>query len=191
MSELIINTETETKIETIEEILPFELVPPSNEILHAPIPEYNILSLPNPVLTKLVARLKMTMKMYNGLGLSANQCGVRERVFVAGTDNFQMVCINPKIIKFIGEKKKKSEGCLTFPGMFLNVPRYESIEVEYYTESGEKKTHTFDGITAHIFQHEMEHMDGVIFTQHVGPLALKMAQERQVKLIKKAKRRVK
>ena len=68
---------------------------------------------------------------------------------------------------------------------------YESIEVEYYTESGEKKTHTFDGITAHIFQHEMEHMDGVIFTQHVGPLALKMAQERQVKLIKKAKRRVK
>lgn len=189
MNEIIIDTGiTEVKQ---EEIFPFELVTPSNMILHTPIPEYDVSILPNPVTTKLIARLKMTMKLYGGVGLSANQCGVKERIFIAGTDSFQMVCINPKIVKGKGELKKKREGCLTFPGLYLNIPRYESVEVEYYTESGEKKTHTFDGMTAQIFQHEMEHMDGVIFTSHVGPVALQLAQERQKKLIKKMTRRMK
>ena len=189
MNELIIDTGTSTIKQ--EEILPYELVAPSHGALRVAIPEYDTRTLPNPAMTKLISRLKMTMKLYGGVGLSANQCGVNERIFIAGTDTFQMVCINPKIIKCIGEQTKKREGCLTFPGMYLSVPRYESVEVEYYTESGEKKTHTFDGVTAHIFQHEMEHMDGIMFTTHVGPLALKLAQERQSKLIKKMKRRMK
>ena len=188
MNELIINTES-NQIKK-QEILPFKLLEPSNHALTFAIPEYPVATLPNELMSNLIARLKMTMKLYGGIGLSANQCGIMDRVFIAGTDNFQMVCINPKIIQCFGETKKKREGCLTFPGMYLNIARYESIEVEYYTESGEKKTHTFDGMTAHIFQHEMEHMNGEMFTSHVGPLALKLAQERQAKLIKKLKRRM-
>lgn len=189
MNDLIIDTGTSTVKE--EEILPLHLIETSSEVLHSRIPEYDVTTLPNQVMTKLIKRLKMTMKLYNGLGLSANQCDVRERVFIAGTDNFQMVCINPKIINGIGERSNKREGCLSFPGLFLNIPRYESVDVEYYTESGEKKTHTFSGITAQIFQHEMEHMEGIIFTAHVGQLALKLARDRQAKLFKKMKRRMK
>jgi peptide deformylase len=140
-------------------------------------------------MSDLIERLKMTMKLYGGIGLSANQCGVQERVFVAGSDTFQMACINPKIINLSGKVSKKREGCLSFPGLYLNIPRYESVEVEYYTESGEKKTHTFDGLTAQLFQHEYEHMEGKIFTAHVGPLALKLAKERQAKLVKKLLKR--
>lgn len=189
MNEIIINTESNTVKK--QELLPFKLVEPTHGVLHVAIPEYDVTTLPNPAMSVLVERLKMTMKLYGGIGLSANQCGINERVFIAGSDTFQMVCINPKIIMGIGEKKRKREGCLTFPGLYLNIPRYESVEVEYYTESGEKKTHTFDGLTAHIFQHEMEHMDGIMFTSHVGPLALKLAKERQSKLIEKARRRIK
>ena len=183
MSELIINTETNTVKK--QELLPFKLVDNTHGILSVPISEYNVDTLPNPSMSALVERLKMTMKLYGGIGLSANQCGVQERVFIAGSETFQMACINPKIINLLGEVRKKREGCLSFPGLYLNIPRYESVEVEYYTESGEKKAHTFDGLTAQLFQHEMEHMDGKIFTTHVGPLALKLAKERQAKLIKK------
>ena len=187
MSELIINTETSTVKK--QELLPFRLVETTHEVLGVPIPEYNVHTLPNSSMSDLVERLKMTMKLYGGIGLSANQCGVQERVFIAGSETFQMVCINPKIINLSGEVRKKREGCLSFPGLYLNIPRYEIVEFEYYTESGEKKTHKFDGLTAQLFQHEMEHMDGNIFTAHVGPLALKLAKERQAKLIKKIKRR--
>jgi peptide deformylase len=189
MSEIVINTES-NKIEK-KALEPFKLVEPSNGSLHARIEEYNVSLLPNPVMSELIERMKMTMKLYGGVGLSANQCGVQQRVFIAGTDQFQMVCINPKIIKTIGESKKKREGCLTYPGLYLNIPRYESVEVEYYTESGEKKNHTFDGVTAHIFQHEYEHMEGITFTTHVGPVALKLAVDRQNKLIKKMIRKSK
>lgn len=187
MSEFIINTGTSDVPK--RELLPFKLVDNTHSILSVPIPEYSVHILPNSTMSDLVERLKMTMKLYGGIGLSANQCGVQERVFIAGSETFQMVCINPKIINLLGEVRKKREGCLSFPGLYLNIPRYESVEVEYYTESGEKKTHTFDGLTAQLFQHEMEHMDGNMFTTHVGPLALKLAKERQAKLIKKIKRR--
>lgn len=183
MTELIIDTQTSTVKK--RELLPFKLVEPTHQLLSAPIPEYNVSTLPNATMSDLVERLKMTMKLYGGIGLSANQCGVQERVFIAGTETFQMVCINPKILNLTGEVKKKREGCLSFPGLYLNISRHETVEVEYYTESGEKKTHSFDGLTAQLFQHEMEHMDGKIFTAHVGPLALKLAKERQAKLIKK------
>jgi len=191
MTELIFNTESSTKKVVEEKVLPLKLVEPFSKFLSLKLPEYDVSKLPNNIISNLIERMKMTMKLYNGVGLSANQCGISERFFIMGTEHFQMTCINPKILNFIGEKKKIREGCLTYTGLFLYVQRYPSVEVEYYTESGEKKTHTFDGITAQIFQHEMEHMDGTVFTSHVGPLALKMAKDRQYKLFEKAKRRMK
>jgi peptide deformylase len=187
MTEIVINTETPSV--TKRKLLPLSLVEPNHGMLHNPIPEYDVRLLPNPAISDLIEQMKMTMKLYAGVGLSANQCGIQERIFIAGNEHFQMACINPRIVKFIGEKTKKREGCLTYPGLYLPIPRYESVEVEYYTESGEYKTHVFDGLTAHIFQHEMEHMDGIIFTTHVGPLALKLAKERREKLIKKLMRK--
>ena len=188
MSEfLTIDTGSGIQTQKEEEIFPLPLVDTAHKVLNAPIPEYDDTSLPNHYMSTLIKRLKMTMKLYGGIGISANQCGVKERVFIIGNENFQIVCINPKIVE-TGKVNRMREGCLSFPGLTLNVARHESIKVVYYTESGEQKSVDFDGVTAQCFQHELDHMNGILFTSHVGSLALKMAQDKQKKLIRKFKK---
>lgn len=186
---LVINTETEhSKPETID---PLPLYDDTHPMLSKEIPEYSTQTLPNPSMDKLVKRLKMTMKKFGGIGLSANQCGVFERVFVMGTDDFEMVCINPKVTKVSENIVKENEGCLSFPGLYIKIPRNETIDVEYTTEKGEVKKQTLTGITARCFLHEYDHMFGVKFTDHVGPTTLRLAKQKQQKMIKKIQRRKK
>lgn len=83
---------------------------------------------------------------------------------------------------------KMREGCLSSPGLFLNVERYDTIEVSYYNENGEEVITWLNGLPAQVFQHEFDHMNGIVFTEHVKSLALKMAKEKQFKLLKKIKR---
>ena len=188
MSEfLTIDTGSGIQTQKEEEIFPLPLVDTAHKVLNAPIPEYDDTSLPNHYMSTLIKRLKMTMKLYGGIGISANQCGVKERVFIIGNENFQIVCINPKIVE-TGKVNRMREGCLSFPGLTLNVARHETITVVYYTEFGEQKLMEFSGVTAQCFQHEMDHMNGILFTSHVGSLALKMAQDKQKKLIRKFKK---
>lgn len=153
-------------------------------MLSIPIPEFTG-TLPNPSMTNLVRRLKMTMKLYSGLGLAANQCGVTERVFVIGTDQFQMACINPKVIAKSEEIIKDNEGCLSFPAFFLCLARPKWIDVEYTDENGETKQTRLEGLTARCFMHELDHLNGVKFTSYVGAVAMQQAKRKQEKLIKK------
>ena len=188
---LTIDTAVAAGIKTADDkIEPLQVHDDTFHMLSVPIPEF-LGVLPNPSMTKLVRRLKMTMKLYSGLGLSANQCAVKERVFVIGTDQFQMACINPKVIEVSEELVKDTEGCLSFPAFFLKFPRPKWVEVEYTNENGERTQVKLDGLTARCFLHELDHLNGVKFTQHVGPVALKLAQQRQEKMIKKMQRRKK
>lgn len=181
---LIINTE-DSVIKEPERLNPLPLYDDNHPMLSKEIPEYPTETLPNHTMDKLVKRMRMTMKQFGGIGLSANQCGVFERVFIIGTDDFEMVCINPKLTRISENMVKENEGCLSFPGLYLKIPRNETIDVEYTTEKGEVKQHTLTGITARCFLHEYDHMHGVKFTDHVGPVALKMAKQKQQKMIKK------
>jgi peptide deformylase len=147
--------------------------------------------LPNASMTMLTKRLKMTMKLYSGLGLSANQCAIRERVFVIGTDQFQMACINPKVLAVSEELVKDTEGCLSFPAFFINFPRPKWVEVEFTDENGERKQVKLDGLTARCFLHELDHLNGVKFTSYVGAASILQAKRKQEKLIKKIVRRKK
>lgn len=156
-------------------------------MLSEPIPEY-VHALPNPQMTKLVQQLKLTMKEYSGLGLAANQCGIFQRVFVIGTDQFQIACINPKIISSSAEVEKTPEGCLSFPGLSLKIERPKSIEVEFTTENGEVKQLKMDGLTARCFQHELDHLNGIKFTNYVGETSMMLARQRQAKMMKKVKK---
>jgi peptide deformylase len=149
------------------------------------IPEYDVTRLPNPVVSNLISRLKLTMKNYNGLGLSANQCGVFERVFVIGNGDMSVACINPKVISQSNNLKNDSEGCLSFPGLFVKVSRPDSIDVSFYDENGKQNFATFEGLTARCFLHELDHMNGIRMVEHVKPLALQMAKKKQQKMIKK------
>lgn len=153
-------------------------------MLSEKIPEYTA-SLPNPQMTKLVQQLKLTMSQYAGLGLAANQCGIFERVFVIGTDQFQIACINPKIVSASEEIEKQGEGCLSFPALSLKIGRPKSVDVEYTTENGEIKQVTLDGLTARCFQHELDHLNGIKFTNHVGETSMMLARQKQAKMMKK------
>lgn len=153
-------------------------------LLSKVIPEF-VGVLPNIKMTNLVKRMKMTMKLYNGLGLSANQCGISQRVFVIGTDQFQMACINPKVISVSEESEKGQEGCLSFPAFFLNISRPKWVEVEYTNENGLLTKTTLYGLTARCYLHELEHLNGAKFTQHVGPVSISQAKRKQTKMIKK------
>jgi peptide deformylase len=157
-------------------------------MLDVRIPEYKG-EFPNAAMVHLAKRLRMTMKLYSGLGLSANQCGVAERMFVIGSGEFQLTCLNPKLKAQSAKRSKEKEGCLSHPGLFLIVDRPEVIEVEFLTEDGEKKEMTLEGITARCFLHELDHLDGVRYTKLVKPLALRMARQRANKLVKKIVRK--
>lgn len=189
MSEILtINTEESgIKKHTID---PLPLYDGSFGMLGDEIPEYTD-SLPNPAMSNLVQRLKMTMKKFGGLGLSANQCGVYERVFVIGYGDEAFACINPKVIQYSDEIVREKEGCLSYPGMFLTVPRYQWIDVEFTTETGERVQQHFEGITARCFLHELDHMNGIRYTDHVGPVAIRMAKQKAAKTIKKYQRQFK
>jgi peptide deformylase len=185
---LTINTEDSViKQQTVE---PLPLYDDSYAMLSDEIPEYSD-PLPNPIMTKLTQRLKMTMKKFGGLGLSANQCGVYERVFVMGYDDNMFVCINPKVVEQSDEMIKEKEGCLSYPGMFLSVPRPKWIVAEFVNEVGQVQQMRFEGITARCFLHELDHMNGIKFVEHVGPVSIRMAREKQRKTIKKFQRQFK
>ena len=186
MSDVLkIDTAVAAGIKTVDDkIEPLQVHDDTFHMLSVPIPEF-LGVLPNPSMTKLVRRLKMTMKLYSGLGLAANQCAVKERVFVIGTDQFQMACINPKVIEVSEELVKDTEGCLSFPAFFLKLPRPKWIEVEYTNENGERTQVKLDGLTARCFLHELDHLNGVKFTDYVGAVSILQATRKQQKLIKK------
>lgn len=188
MSQILKLNTVDPKYQQEKKVEPFPLYDENHPMMKQRIPEYDITLLPNPVMTHTINRLKMTMKLYNGLGLSANQCGVFERVFIVGNEEIVIVCINPKLIKASDDLIKDNEGCLSFPGLFLKIERASSVEVEYYDLQGKKYNTTFTGLTARCFLHELDHMNGITMDKHVKPLALKMAKDKQGKLFKRVKR---
>ena len=136
-----------------------------------------------------------TMTRYSGLGLSANQCGLPFRMFVMG-DNLllengeKLAAFNPKIIEKLpsDEKYRKEvlmkEGCLTFPFLFLNINRPRIVEVEYEDVEGKVIKKDLDGMFSRIYQHEYDHMQGIVFTDRASKLKLNMAKKKQMNMIK-------
>ena len=109
-----------------------------------------------------------SMIHHNGLGLSANQIGISERAFAMVRDieyNDIIVCFNPRIIKSYTEEVEMEEGCLSYPDLLLKITRPKKIIVKY--EDVDKKIHKLklDGLSARIFLHEYDHMEGITYRQ--------------------------
>ena len=131
------------------------------------------------------------MKYYQGVGLSANQIGIMERVFVMYSDVKKkeiIACFNPNIVAVSPKKTLMDEGCLTFPGLWLKVSRPESIEVEYEDVHGEKTKVFMYGLEARVFLHEMDHMDGIDFQTKASKMALDIAKRKRTKAMRKMKK---
>ena len=142
---------------------------------------------------KLQDDLIETMKGWKGLGLSANQVGIMERAFVMYI-NFEKReatgCFNPKITYYGEQEVFMDEGCLSYPGLWLKVKRPYNIFVEYENVKGELVEEPMKDMEARIFQHEMDHMEGKDFTEHVSRLRMDMAKKRQKKQHDKIRRMV-
>ena len=131
--------------------------------------------------SELVKEMTRLMFLHGGIGLAAPQCGVSKRIFIMGNSEHLFACINPVIINGEGVVRDQ-EGCLSFPDIWLYVERYENVSVEYYTIDGEKVQQTFSDLIARVYQHELEHLDGICFDTKVGNLALSRAKEKRKKL---------
>lgn len=107
--------------------------------------------------------LVKTMYERNGLGLAANQVGYPWRVFAMRGAPENFVCFNPKIVKPSDAEVSLEEGCLSFPGLLVKIKRPQHIRVRFTTPNGDTRTETFTGMSARVFQHEMDHLDGEIF----------------------------
>ena len=137
----------------------------------------------------LTENLVETMREYKGIGLSASQCAVMERVFVMYSDiNEQkiMACYDPHILEYSEKTVLMDEGCLTYPGLWLKVRRPISIKAEWEDTKGTKGEYELFGLEARIFQHEYDHMEGIAFIDHVSKLKLEMAKKRMKKLQKRS-----
>ena len=116
-----------------------------------------------------------TMYASNGVGLAGNQVGLLKRMVVidcAGQDEepdvLQMV--NPEIIAHGQETACKSEGCLSVPREYADVERWTQVTVQYTDKKGRIQTRTAEGLLAKAIQHELDHLDGVLFIDYLSPL---------------------
>ena len=112
--------------------------------------------------------LKENMTHYDGVGLSANQIGIGERVFIMMLNmetEETITCFNPRIIKKYEDDVWCEEGCLSFPDEIINIQRPNRIVVKY--EDEDKKDHKIklEGLAARVFLHEFDHLQGIVFTE--------------------------
>lgn len=148
------------------------------EILTYPNPELKKKSVPvtiiNEATIELVRDMAETMYDAPGVGLAAPQIGVHQRIIVidvAGKDEKPdlIVAINPVIVHAEGESYEE-EGCLSVPKYAANVRRHARLVVKALNLRGEEVTYRAEGLLAVAFQHEIDHLDGILFVDHISPL---------------------
>lgn len=160
---------------TEQEYQIYPLVDQYSDCLHIVTPDFDF---SNPPIDPkfLVYSMIKTMMKHGGVGLAAPQLGLLHRVFVMGTENGQgYACFNPKILSSNGELAFE-EGCLSFKGLYLNIKRPETVEVEYQDFTGAVRTTSFSGLTARTFQHELDHLNGTVYMTHVNRYTLDKAK---------------
>jgi peptide deformylase len=120
-------------------------------------------------LARLLDNMYDTMIEFDGVGLAAPQIGMDERIAIVDIDdeNGTIEMINPRIVKTAGEQTGP-EGCLSFPDLFGEVTRPRYVMIEAYDRKGKKYTLDAEGFLARAIQHEIDHLDGILFTTKVS-----------------------
>lgn len=117
---------------------------------------------------ELAQSLAETMQKEDGLGLAAPQVGQLKRMIVLMVNKEPKVFLNPVVVKKSKEKETAEEGCLSFPEVFLEIKRPKTVEVETTDVSGERMRISAKGLLACAFQHEIDHLDGILFIDRAG-----------------------
>jgi len=138
-----------------------------------------------PEIVNLVKDMVETMYTASGVGLSAPQVGISKRIIIVDSgDKDVIVLINPQIIYQEGEEISE-EGCLSLPELYAEVKRYAKVSVEGLGLNGEKLVLSAEGLVARAIQHEIDHLNGILFIDKVGRAKRKLLLE---KIAKKGKK---
>lgn len=147
-----------------------------------------------PDLKKLVEDMFLTLTEAEGVGLAAPQIGKNIRMFIVdctpwGEDHpelaeYKRVFINPEIYEESEETDLFNEGCLSLPGLHENVRRPVAIRMRYLDENFVEHDEEFDGLPARVIQHEYDHIEGQVFTDHLSPLRRNLLKNKLLNLAK-------
>ncbi len=147
-------------------------------------------SVVDDVVRQTLADMLATMYAGHGVGLAAQQVGLLKRLVVVdcATDEEEpnpIKMVNPKIIAHSDNKILHNEGCLSLPREYADVERWETVTVEYLNENGEKRTCAAEGLLAIAMQHELDHLDGILFIDHIS----KLKRDKLLKHLEKRRKR--
>ncbi|MEM6698161.1 MAG: peptide deformylase [Bacteroidota bacterium] len=147
-----------------------------------------------PNLKELIANMWETMENASGIGLAAPQIGLPIRLFLVDShpvfeeeeedEGMRRVFINAQKIEEDGEEWTYEEGCLSIPDVTGDVERPSRLKLRYMNENFEEKEEVFTGMNARIIQHEYDHIDGVLFTEHLKPIRKKLIKRKLDKIRK-------
>ena len=141
---------------------------------------------------ELAVALSEVMIEKKAIGLAAPQIGIGLAAFVVGDHTNKDSCMaffNPKVVDTFGELVYYEEGCLTFPGLFIKIKRPASIKVRFTDQYGETTTVKYSGVTARSILHEIDHLNGILFTNRANLVHLVKAKKDQKLSLRKMKRR--
>ncbi len=167
------------------------------EIIEAPDPRLKVVcetvETVDDDLRQFMDDMLETMYAAPGIGLSAPQVGDRRRVIVVdvsrdGETKRPLRMVNPEIVDTAGEPVMSEEGCLSFPEMFAEVERPSAVKIRYLDENSEPREIEADGLLATCIQHEIDHLDGVLFVDHIGTVRRNIIL-RKMKKVKRLKAR--
>ncbi len=146
------------------------------------------ISMDYPELEKFIQDMFQTMDEADGVGLAAPQVGRNIRLFVidgsafeeldAECKGFRKVFINAHISERWGDEINRNEGCISIPGIHEDVKRPDHIRMSYLDENGQQHEEEFSGIKAWIIQHEYDHLEGILFTDHLSALKKRLLKSK-------------
>ncbi len=120
-----------------------------------------------PEIKELIFNMKETLRAEKGIGLAAPQVGISKKVIIINAGQDYAAFINPRTINKSFKKVKGEEGCLSFPKLWLEIKRHKEIRVKALNEDGKEILLKAEGFSARVFQHEIDHLNGVLFFQRL------------------------
>ena len=151
----------------------YELVEEASKVLRTPPQPFDFENRTDA--KEIEEKLAESMEKFGGIGLSANQVGLDARVFVMRTQDGIKAFFNPEITKLSQETDLLKEGCLSFPDIYLMIKRPKVCELKYCDSDGNEHVTMLDGIGARCAQHELDHLNGILFLQRASRMKLERA----------------
>ena len=151
--------------------------------LREKIPEFDFNN-PSTDPVELEKSMIETMLAHDGIGLAANQVGIDARMFVMGHRDYPDVAqafFNPMVVATVDDVEDLEEGCLSFPGIYVNIKRPKKILARRQNSQGEWQESEFDGYNCKCFLHELDHLEGIVFQDRVSTLKWALAVKKNQK----------